>query len=58
MRREAERFPLKVENELADGGLTDALVRRGVTVEDIVAASLAASAPRLKPRTLASYRDM
>lgn len=55
-KRDAERFALKVENELADGASTDLLVRNQKTVRDVVEASLAASAPELKPRTIASYR--
>ncbi len=57
VRRDAERFALRIEDELLNGNTTDVYVKRGKTVADMVEASLAASAPRLKPRTLASYRD-
>lgn len=55
VRREAERFALKVENEIASGGTTDLLVRNTKTVRDVVEASLIASRPGLKDRTYRSY---
>lgn len=54
-RREAERFALKVENELAEGNSTDALVKHSKTFREIAEASLAASAPHIKPSTLSGY---
>lgn len=55
VKREAERFALKVENELAEGNSTETLVKRGKTVREVVENSLAASEPKLKPRTHISY---
>ncbi len=56
VKREAERFSLRVENELAEGNTTDALVKNSKTVRDIIEASLLASAPGLKLRTNLGYR--
>lgn len=55
VKRDAERFALKVENEIADGGTTDLLVRNGTTVREVVEASLVASRSGLKERTYLSY---
>lgn len=55
VKRDAERFALKVEQDLADGASTDALVSRGKTVAQVVEASLAASRPKLKESTYAGY---
>ncbi|MET4781241.1 tyrosine-type recombinase/integrase [Glaciihabitans sp. UYNi722] len=56
VKREAERFALKVENELAEGNTTDTLVKNTKTFREIVEASLLASAPGLKLRTNLGYR--
>lgn len=56
VKREAERFALKVENELADGQSTDALVRNAKRFREVAQASLDASA-RLKPKTRRGYED-
>lgn len=55
VKREAERFALKVENELADGNSTDALVKNSKTFREVAEASMAASAARLKPKTAGQY---
>ncbi|WP_170131550.1 tyrosine-type recombinase/integrase [Quadrisphaera granulorum] len=57
-RRDAERFALRVEASLGSGAPTDAYVKRGKTVAEVVEASVAASAYKLKPRTVASYRQV
>jgi len=49
VKREAERFALKVETELAEGNTTDLLVKNGKTVRQVIEASLAASKHELKP---------
>lgn len=54
-KREAERYALRVENELAEGNSTEPMVKRSKTVREVVEASLAASQPKLKPRTHISY---
>jgi integrase len=58
VKREAERFALKVENELAVGNSTDPLVKNSRTVREIVQGSLAASAPGLKARTIQGYQTI
>lgn len=55
VKREAERFALKVENEIADGNSTDTLVKNSKTFREVAEASMAASAHRLKPKTAAGY---
>lgn len=55
VQREAERFALRVEDEVEKGNSTDIYVRRSKTLTDVVAASMAASAPKLKPKTVAGY---
>ncbi|WP_314101501.1 hypothetical protein [uncultured Frigoribacterium sp.] len=55
VKREADRFALKVETELAEGNTTDLLVKSGKTVRQVIEASLAASKPELKPRTYNGY---
>ncbi|PKQ17839.1 MAG: hypothetical protein CVT68_06435 [Actinobacteria bacterium HGW-Actinobacteria-8] len=55
VKRDAERFALKVENEIAEGSTTAPLVRRVLTVTQVVEASLEASRPGLKVRTHRSY---
>ncbi|MDH6237892.1 tyrosine-type recombinase/integrase [Cryobacterium sp. CG_9.6] len=54
VKREAERFALRVENDLAEGTSTEPLVKNSKTLGDVVTASLAASKPALKPL---SYRS-
>lgn len=56
VKRDAERWALKVENTRAEGQSTDLLVRNSKTVRDVVEASLAASRPELKERTYIGYR--
>lgn len=51
VKREAERFKLKVENELADGNSTEALVKNSKTFAELATASQAASATRTKRKT-------
>jgi len=55
VKRDAERFALKVENQIAEGATTSPLVRRVLTVAQVVEASLEASRPGLKERTHRSY---
>ena len=55
--REAERFALRVEDELQRGNNTDVYSRRSKTVTEVVEASMAVAATKLKPRTLLSYRQ-
>lgn len=55
VKREAERFALKVENDITEGAMTAPLVRRVPTVAQVVEASLEASRPGLKERTHRSY---
>lgn len=57
-RREAERFALRIENELQDGRSTEGHTRTARTVADVVEASLAASKPRLKASTFAGYEHL
>ncbi|PPF82100.1 hypothetical protein C5C14_03975 [Rathayibacter rathayi] len=54
VKRDAERFGMKVEPELERGAGTEPLVKNSKTVAEVVAASLAASKPELKPRTYRS----
>ena len=56
VKREAERFALKVENEIADGQSTDALVKNAKRFRDVAQASMDA-ATRLKPKTRRGYED-
>ncbi|MFH8248966.1 tyrosine-type recombinase/integrase [Microbacterium sp. B2969] len=56
VKREAERFALKVENELADGQSTDALVKNAKKFQEVAQPSLDAST-RLKPKTRRGYED-
>ena len=58
VKREAERFALKVESDPAESQSTDRLVKTSKTIADIVAASMTASAPGLKPRTRQSYETI
>jgi integrase len=54
-KREAERFALRVENELADGNSTDALVKNAKRFREVAQASMDASSHKIKPKTLAGY---
>ncbi|AYF97003.1 tyrosine-type recombinase/integrase [Protaetiibacter intestinalis] len=58
LRKEAEKFAARVELEKAEGRSTEPLISRGQTVAQVIEASLAASAQRLKPGTLAGYRTL
>jgi integrase len=55
---DAERFALKVENDIAEGATTALLVRRVPVVAQVVEASLEASRPGLKERTHRSYASI
>lgn len=55
VQREAERFALKVENELAAGSSTAPLVKQSKTFQEVAEACLAADAARLKRKTLEDY---
>lgn len=55
-KREAERFALKVENELADGSSTEALVKKSKTFREVAEAMMAAS-HQLKPKTRHGYEE-
>lgn len=57
VKREAERFALRVEDEVEQGNSTDIYVKRSKTVADVVAASMKASAGKLKPKTIAGYEQ-
>jgi integrase len=57
VKRDAERFALRVEDEVEQGNSTDIYVRRSKTVREVVEASMQASEAKLKPRTFASYRQ-
>lgn len=56
VKREAERFALRIEDEIAKGQTTEVYVKRSTTVREVVEASMAVDAHKLKPRTLAGYR--
>jgi integrase len=55
VRRDAERFALKVENEIAEGSSTDSLVRTSKSYREVAEASMAASAKNLKASTASGY---
>jgi hypothetical protein len=55
VRRDAERFALRVEDEVEQGNSTDIYVRRSNTVREVVEASMKAAEGKLKPNTLAGY---
>ena len=55
-KREADRFAARVDVAVHDGATTAGMVKAVKTVAEVVEASLAASAPRLKPRTVHGYR--
>ncbi|EMY35751.1 phage integrase family protein [Arthrobacter crystallopoietes BAB-32] len=54
-KREAERFALKVENELAEGTSTEPLVKNSKTFHEVAESCLDADRPRLKQKTLEGY---
>lgn len=58
VKREAERFALKVETAKDAGDTTRTLVKNTATVAQVIAASMEAAKPRLKPRTFHSYELM
>lgn len=58
VKREAERFALKVETAKDAGDTTRSLVKNTATVAQVIAASMEAAKPRLKPRTFHSYELM
>ncbi len=55
VKREAERFASKVEDDIAVGNSTAPLVRNSKTFQQVAEASLASAAGRLKPRTYDGY---
>lgn len=57
VKREADRFALRVEDEVEQGNSTEVYTRRSKTVRDVVEASMVANEKRLKPRTFNSYRQ-
>ncbi|MFD1722536.1 tyrosine-type recombinase/integrase [Amnibacterium endophyticum] len=57
-RRAADRFALRIENELAEGVSTAPLLRRQQIFREVAEASLAASRPRLKASTYAGYEQL
>lgn len=58
VKREAERFAIKVEVANDAGDTTRSLVKNTATVVQVIAASMEAAKPRLKPRTFHSYELM
>ncbi len=55
VKREADRFALRVETTIAEGESTEPLVRNTRTFCEVAEASLAASKGKLKPRTYDGY---
>ncbi len=55
VKREAERFASKVEDDIAVGNSTAPLIRNSKTFQEVAEASLASASGRLKPRTLDGY---
>lgn len=55
VKREAERFASKVEDDIAVGNSTAPLIRNSKTFEQVAEASLTAASGRLKPRTYDGY---
>ncbi|MCO4239566.1 site-specific integrase [Pseudarthrobacter sp. MDT3-28] len=55
VKREAERFAVKVENELEEGNSTAPLVKNSKTFREVAEQCLAADRPRLKQKTLEGY---
>ncbi|QIK62922.1 site-specific integrase [Leucobacter viscericola] len=58
VRREAERFAARIENELAAGDDSHHALKNRKTIQEAIDAVLAADRHRLKPRTLDSYRKI
>lgn len=58
VKRDAERFAVKVEVAKEAGDTTRSLVKNTATVAQVVAASMEAARPKLKPRTFHSYELM
>ncbi|MFJ3392310.1 N-terminal phage integrase SAM-like domain-containing protein [Leifsonia aquatica] len=58
VKRDAERYALTVENAKATGAPTAELAGRSEKFEAVVAASLDASRPRLKPGTIVQYENL
>lgn len=58
VKREAERFALKVETAKEAGDTTKTLVRAAKTFREVATASLDASRARLKPGTVAQYENL
>lgn len=56
VKREAERFALRIENELADGQSTEALVKNAKRFREVADAMLDAS-KKLKPKTRRGLED-
>ena len=56
VKRDAERFALRVEDEIEKGNSTDIYVKRSKTVADIVEALMVGARDELKPSTFNSYR--
>lgn len=57
VKRQAERFAIKIENEMEAGQSTDIYSRRGKNVCDVVESVMVVAAAKLKPRTVLSYRQ-
>ncbi len=57
VKRDAQRFALRVEDEVDRGNSTDIYVRRSKTVREVVEASMRASTDKLKPKTVAGYEQ-
>jgi len=57
VKRDAERFALRMEDAVHAGEATDVHVRRGKTVSDAVEESMAIAELKLKRRTFNSYRQ-
>ncbi|GAB3535896.1 site-specific integrase [Arthrobacter tecti] len=55
VKREAERFALTVENEVAQGSSTAPLVKNSKTFQQVTEDCLAADRPRLKQKTMEGY---
>lgn len=58
VKRDAERFALKVENAKNVGDTTRSLAGKAPTVAQVIAASMEAAEPKLKPRTFHSYERL
>lgn len=58
VKRDAERFALKVENAKDVGDTTRSLAGKAPTVAQVIAASMEAARPKLKPRSFDSYERL